>query len=119
MAHSTVHFSVGMITGIACGAPLLLRAWRECQRVAQRATQWLLLAWALGIFAEFPGILRRLRVPDQICDGPWMNIFLLYPLINEAKPGGQTMGPILMAMLFGCQYALLLLLIIRSCKSRE
>lgn len=119
MAHSTFHFAAGMATGIACGTPLILKAWKQAKGISKRATLWLLTAWGMGVFAEIPGILRRLGLPDHLCDAAWMNLFFFYPLVNRIKPGGQTMGPILMAMLFACQYAVLMALILRSRKPHK
>ncbi|MFC1452492.1 hypothetical protein ACFLSJ_04010 [Verrucomicrobiota bacterium] len=108
MAHSTLHFSVGMIAGSAVAFHVLARAWRAGRGLARAFAAWLLVSYALGVFAVVPGLLRRLGVPDSICDGWWMNVFLFYPLINRVKPGAMTSGPIALAACFGAQYVILL-----------
>ena len=108
MAHSTLHFSVGMIAGTVAAFPPLARAWLRGRRLARHFLRWFALSYVLGFIAVFPGILRRLGLPDAAVDSPWMNAFLLYPLINAAKPGAHTMGPLLLGACFALQYLLLL-----------
>jgi len=107
MAHSTLHFSVGMVAGSVFTLPPLLRSWNGGARLSPLFSRWFAAAYALGIYAVIPGILRRLGVPDAVCDGWWMNVFLLYPWINQVKPGAITMGPMVLGACLGSQYVLL------------
>ncbi len=104
MAHSTLHFSLGMVIGSAAAAPRLMRALAGREKLSDAFRFWFGASYAAGLFAAFPGVLRRFGVPDAVCDGWWMNVFILYPLLNELKPGGMTMGPLVMGALMGCQY---------------
>lgn len=108
MAHSTLHFSVGIVAGSAFALPGLLRAWIAGLPIARRFARWLLLSWALGVYAVIPGILRRSGVPEHVCDGWWMNVFLFHPLVHWLRPGAQTSGPLVLGACFAVQYALLL-----------
>ncbi len=108
MAHSTLHFAAGMAVASVFTLPPLLAAWWRRRPLARPFARWCLTSYAVGIFAVVPGILRRLGVPDAICDHPRMNIFLLYPWINDVKPGAVTSGPLIMGAMLGGQYLLLL-----------
>ena len=108
MAHATLHFSFGIVIGSCFALPALIKAWLGKLRGSDFFGRWLLLSYAAGIFAVVPGILRRLGGPDPICDGKWMNGFLLYPWINAIKPGAQTMGPLVLGALLGTQYLAIL-----------
>lgn len=108
MAHSTLHFSLGMVAGSALTLPALLAAWRRGRPLAMKFLRWLTLSWALGALAVVPGFLGRMGVPSHVCDAWWMNVFLFYPLLNALKKGGDTMGPIILSACFAGQYLLLL-----------
>ena len=115
MAHSALHFSVGMIAGTAVALPALARAWREDGRLSPHFRRWMLWAYGLGALAIVPALLRKAGLPDAVCEGWWMNVFMLHSLINtvirrEAMP--QTGA--LLALCFGCQYVLILLAIRRQ-----
>jgi len=113
VAHSALHFSFGMIVAAAFSLPPLLRRWRRNGTLARHFRSWLLFSYGLGIYATVPGILRRLGIPDAVCDGWWMNLFLLYPLINIVKPGAMTMGPLVLGFCFAAQYSLLFMAVRR------
>jgi hypothetical protein len=117
MAHSTLHFSAGWILGSIFTAPSLARAWAGRQHLSLRFRNWFLVSYAMGIYAVMPGILRRLGVPDAVCDGWWMNIFVLYPLINDIKRGAVTSGPLMLGACLGFQYVLLVAAVWR-CRRR-
>jgi len=68
----------------------------------------LITAYALGLFAIIPGILRFVGMPEHMCNGWWMNVFIFYPVINKLKPGGMLVGEALVILCFALQYALLL-----------
>ena len=108
MAHSTLHFAVGMVVGSACTVPPLLSAWARQHPLHPPFARWFLSSCAVGLYAALPGLLRHLGVPDAVCDSPWMNVFLLYHEINVVKPGAVTSGPLIMGAILGGQYALLI-----------
>jgi len=114
MAHSALHFAIGMAAGSACAAAPLLRAWRSGLPVARPYFRWFAASLAGGAFAVTPSLLRRIGLPEAVCESAWMNVFLLHPLINRLKPGGITMGPLLMGAAFAAQYAVLLLALFRA-----
>ncbi|MDE0838578.1 MAG: hypothetical protein OSB41_05930 [Kiritimatiellae bacterium] len=104
MAHSSLHFAIGMTVGSVVTVPRLLAAWRHRAPLAPHFKHWLLASYAAGTFAIIPGLLRRLGADNAFCDGWWMNVFLFYPAINSVKDGGMTMGPLLMGGILGLQY---------------
>ncbi len=119
MAHSSLHFSVGWVVGSLCSLPLSRRMLRKGRRLSAAFRVWFVVSYAVGIYAAFPGILRRLGVQDAVCDGWWMNVFLLYPFLNEVKPGAVTMGPIVMGACLGLQYAALVAAVWYVKRSRQ
>jgi len=114
MAHSTLHFSLGWMAGTAFAAPALLRAWISGRRLSPHFRRWFLASYLSGIYAVTPGILRRIGVPDGICDGWWMNVFVLYPLVNAWKSGAVTMGPLVLGACLGIQYVALVAAVRRA-----
>jgi hypothetical protein len=114
MAHSALHFAVGMAAGAACAAAPLARAWRAGLPVARPYIRWFAASVVGGTIAVAPSLLRRLGVPETVCESAWMNVFLLHPLIDRVKPGGITMGPLLMGAAFAAQYTVLLLAVFRA-----
>jgi hypothetical protein len=114
MAHSSLHFALGMAAGAAASARPLLRAWLRDEPVSGPFRRWFLTSLAGGTFAVFPSILGRLGVPPPVCESPLMNVFLLHHWIDRVKPGATTMGPILLGAAFAAQYALLVLAVFRA-----
>lgn len=108
MAHSTLHFALGMAVGSIPTLPPLLAAWARSKPLAPRFTRWFAASFGVGLYAVAPAVLRQLGVPDAICDHPAMNVFLLYPWINIVKPGAITSGPLILGAMLGGQYALLI-----------
>ena len=108
MAHSALHFSLGMLIGSAVSLPPLFRAWFAGRKLARSFAVWILLSAALGILALAPGLLRRIGVPDAACDGWWMNLFVFYPALNKLLHGGTIYGVAAILACFTLQYALLL-----------
>lgn len=115
MAHTTLHFSLGMAVGMGFGLPGLLRAWRLRSPLSATYAHRFALAVGLGILAIAPALLRRLGLPD---DRWWANIFFAYEFLNRVKPGGQTLGPLVLAFLFAMQYAILLAALLRARRMR-
>ncbi|MDI6774234.1 MAG: hypothetical protein QME60_02400 [Verrucomicrobiota bacterium] len=118
MAHSAVHFSLGMLVGSAIALPSLLKAWRAGAKLAGRFRVWMLLSATLGVWAVVPGVLRCAGLSDPVCDGWWMNIFLFYPAINAASSGGVIWGTAAILAAFALQYGLLLAALARANGSR-
>jgi hypothetical protein len=108
MAHSTLHFALGMAVGSIPMLPPLLSAWARTKPLAPPFARWFAVSYGVGLFAVVPALLRNLGVPDALCDHPAMNVFLFYPWINIAKPGAITSGPLILGAILGGQYALLL-----------
>jgi hypothetical protein len=115
MAHVTLHFSIGMLIGLLCMGRLLLGAWRGGRPLAGLCARTILLALALGVYASIPSLLRRLGVPDAVCDGWWMNVFLGYPLIKSIFTcGGMPLGGLAVTAAFGAPYLFLLVAMRRA-----
>lgn len=109
MSHSAVHLAFGMLVASLLCLPRIARAWRAGRPLALPIGAWLLACYGLGLFAALPGLLDQLGVPDGICTGWWMNLFLLHPFIRALNPGGDIPGTIALGFFFVVQYTLLLL----------
>ena len=77
------------------------------------ATFGMVVAYGLGVYAVVPNLLRRAGVPHDVCEGWYMNVFLLSSLLNRLVQGGTIYGPFVMGTLIAAQYAVLLLAIRR------
>lgn len=108
MAHSTIHFAFGMVLGSYGPVRALLRSRTAGQPLAAGFRRWLLLSYALGAVAVIPNLLRRAGVPGAVCEGWWMNVFLLHHLLDIPPFTGRRVGEFLIAALFLLQYTALL-----------
>jgi len=117
MAHSAVHFSTGIILGTAIHIPRLISRWRKGEPLSRSFQNWLIVSYGIAAWAVLPGLLRRISVPDYLCDGWWMNVFLFYPLLNRLKSGGTIPGQIALILCFLLQYGLLLAAIRRASRT--
>lgn len=106
--HSTIHFSVGMLLGTALTYRPVLVAWQQGRRVAPPLRRWLVVAYALGIYAIVPNLLRRAGLPHHLCEAWFMNIFLFSPLFNRLIHWGAMPGQFILSMLVAAQYSVLL-----------
>ena len=113
MAHAALHFAFGMTVGMAAAAPRLRRAWQAGKTIAPATVHWLGSAWAMGAFAIIPSLLRFSGVPESVCGGWWMNLFLLHPLMNASLPQSTIVGSTAFMGLFVLQYLLILAAIAR------
>lgn len=108
MAHSAFHFSLGM----AFGTSMLLRPVFQRliagRKLAVCFGKWLIASYGLGVLAIAPGLLGSIGVPETVCRGWWMNIFLFHPLIDKVKTGGMLIGELGIISCFLLQYLLLL-----------
>jgi hypothetical protein len=114
MMHSTLHFGLGMAAATAWHGPALLRSWRAGRALARALGLWLVTSYALGLLGVVPNLLRRAGVPHETCEAWYMNVFLLSPFWNRLLDGGHIYGPAILTVLFGAQYAILLLAIRRA-----
>ena len=114
MMHSTLHFGLGMLAATAWRGPALRRTWRAGRPVAGALGRWLAACYALGLFGIVPNLLRRAGVPHAVCEGWYMNVFLLSPAWNRLLHGGNIYGPAVLTALIGLQYGILLLAIRRA-----
>ena len=113
MTHATIHFAVGFFLGTAVALPGLLRNLRAGKKLASHFAIWLGLSYGVGILAVTPGMLRNMGIPDAICDGWWMNVFVGYPVIHRFDLGGPPSGILAILICFGTQYGSLLLALCR------
>ena len=115
MAHVTLHFSIGILAATTVMGRGLVRAWRADQPMARRVGRWLIASWALGAAACIPSLLRQAGLPDAICDGAWMNVFLAYPLIKSLfSYGGMPLGVLGLIATTGAQYVFIIACILRA-----
>ena len=106
MAHSTLHFSLGWILGSLAFFVSSLQIWLNgC--MSDWFKKWFAWSLAFGIFSVIPGVFILFGMPKSFCTGWWMNIFVLHPLLDELKPGGITLGPLLLGACLGGQYMLI------------
>ena len=113
MAHTALHFSLGLAIGTIIPAPSVFKQFMRTGRKSGPLRLWLLASYALGTFATVPNILRSLGVPEIVCSGWWMNLFLFHPLIDRLENGGMLIGELILVGCFSFQY-LALLLALRS-----
>jgi len=114
MAQSTLHVSFGMILGTLAALPPVWRAWRRGRPLARLVARWCLLNCALGLYAVFPAIVRRVTGNPEIGTAPGWNLFLLYPLLDHLNLPSIVGGEMAIAALFLLQYTVILLAIQRA-----
>lgn len=108
MMHSTLHFSLGMLLATALTCRPVIAACRRGGALAAPLRRWLLAAYALGLYAIVPNLLRRAGITHDICEGWFMNVFLFSPLLNRMMQGGTISGPFVLGLFVAAQYAVLL-----------
>jgi hypothetical protein len=116
MAHSAMHFGVGLAIGAAAGLPMLRRALKD--KTSLESAKWLATTYAIGGLAVLPSLLGLLGVPEAITSAWFMNIFLLHPVIDHLKSGGKLIGETLIVSCFFSQYAIMLFLLFRIKKRK-
>jgi hypothetical protein len=115
MAHAAVHFAAGLAFGMAAGAPRLASHWRRSGGpLAPTVSRWLAGSWAAGLYALLPGVLDLAGLPGAFCDGWWMNVFVLHPLLNRLFPGGYVIGAGALGVLLAAQYGVVLAALVRA-----
>jgi hypothetical protein len=108
-----MHFSVGLFAGTCAFLPVTIRRIRAGSRMASAVGILIAGAYLTALFAVIPNLARRAGVPEFICSGWWMNLFLLHPLMDHAKKGGMLVGEVLTVICFLVQYAIVLAAIAR------
>ncbi len=108
MAHSSLHFFIGQLAGMVIFMPRLVRSFRRQQQLAFAFRSWLILSYSLAVFAIIPNILRRIGVPENICNGWWMNIFMFHSILDQIRHGGMLIGQAGIIACFSFQYVFLL-----------
>lgn len=114
MAHSTMHFAVGLAAGTAILLPSVLKNLKAGRKISKESGRLLLVSYALAFAAIVPNLLRHSGVPDSFCSGWWMNLFLLNPLLDKLKPGGMLIGELMIVLFFVLHYAIIIAGIIRT-----
>ena len=108
MAHSALHFAVGLAAGTAFLLPSVLAKLRTGEKAASATGRMIASSYALGLFSVVPNILRHCGIPAAFCDGWWMNLFLFNPLIDRVKHGGLLVGEISILLMFAVHYVIIL-----------
>ena len=115
MAHSLLHFAIGITIGTAVSTPLIILKLRfydprdPMNRIAVYILKWIIITFGIGLFAIIPNLLRRLGCPEFICGNSWMNFFLFHHFIDQIKKGGMLIGQILIFACFILQYMLIII----------
>ena len=105
MAHTALHFTVGMVVGMVALAPRVRAAFQTRRHLAPAIRQWLAAAWGLGVFAVIPSLLGFVGLSPGFCSGWWMNLFLFHPLLNSIVTRGMIAGGFGLVACFVLQYA--------------
>lgn len=111
MAHATLHFAAGLSTGMMVMGPSLRRAWDHALELPPSVGRWMAASWGLGFWAVIPSLLHFAGMPDSLCQGWWMNLFLFHPLINQHGPHATIIGSASFVGAFAFQYGVILLAI--------
>lgn len=114
MAHSALHFSLGMAVGYAAVLPAVVRGWRSGRPLHRTLGRGLIVSCALGIYATLPSLLGWAGVPEAVCRGWWMNLFFLHPLVTRVKAGGMIPAGFALVVCWLLPYAVLLAAIRRA-----
>ncbi len=117
MAHSAMHFGIGLAVGAASGLPFLKAALKE--EVSRNSATWLAISYVLGAIAVLPSFLGLIGVPESITSSWYMNVFLLHPIIDRLKSGGKLIGETLVVSCFLFQYFIMLVLLRRTATERN
>jgi hypothetical protein len=119
MAHVTLHFSLAAAAASLVLMPRLRRTWQAREPMSGLLGRWLLAAYALGVYASVPSLLRQAGLADAWCDGWWMNVFFFYPSIKRVFPvGGAPLGGAALGALFVLHYGTLLIAIAHAARAR-
>ena len=117
MAHSAMHFGLGLVAGASAGLPLIRDAMRRSPSL--NAVQWLIFSYVAGAIAVFPSLLGYIGVPESVTTAWYMNIFFFAPLIDQLKSGGKLIGETLLVSGFIFQYSILMILLWQTKKRQE
>ena len=114
MADASLHFAAGLALGMALATPRLRQAWSQRHVLAPAMLRGMTLSWGLGLWAVTPSLLRYAGMPDAFCQGWWMNLFLLHPLINRWGPHATIIGAVALVSCIAFQYGTILAGILRA-----
>ena len=114
MAHSTMHFAVGLAVGTALLIPAVLKKIRDCEKTSAATGKLLAVSYTLAFTAIIPNLLRHSGIPDTFCSGWWMNLFFFNPLLDKLKSGGMLIGEVLILLFFCIHYAIIIAGITRT-----
>jgi len=113
MAHSTMHFAIGLVSGTAILLPSVLRGMTTGKKTSKDTGRMLAVSYALAFVAIIPNLLRHAGIPDSFCSGWWMNLFLFNPMLDKLKPGGLLIGELMILVLFVTHYSIIITGIIK------
>ena len=119
MTHSGIHLLAGVLLATGLCTPRILEAWRNKTPLAPPLGRWLLLSYALGLYALIPSFLRHAGLPDSVCRGWGMNIFLLHPWIKSLNLGGKIAGGAAILAVVSLHYGTLLLALRRIARQSD
>jgi len=108
MAHASFHFAAGLAVGMALQTPSLRQAWDRGREIAPSVLRWMAWSWAFGVWAIIPSLLRYAGCPESLCNGWWMNVFLLHPVVNRWGPHATIIGGVAFVLCFSFQYTVIL-----------
>ena len=114
MAESVFHFATGLAVGTAAFLPTLVKRFKAGKRLAAFFARWFAVAFGLGVLAIVPGLLVRIGMPERYLTAWWMNIFVLFPILDSLKRGGFIVGTAFILICGAIMYGALLLAIVRS-----
>ena len=119
MAHSAVHFSTGLWLGTLLHLKPFVTALVKRTRLAPRLGRMLLWSYGLAVYAMLPGILENIGVPDAVCHGWWMNIFIFHHLLDVLEKEGLIVGAAGILSGFACHYTLLMTALVVARRRRH
>ena len=118
MADSILHFAAGLAVGTAAFLPALVRRLKAGAATSAFFARWFAVAFGLAVLAIAPGLLVRAGMPEHFLTAWWMNIFVLFPVIESIERGGLIVGTACVLACAGVLYLSLLLAIARQRRKR-
>lgn len=113
-----MHFTLGLAAGTCIFLPMVLRKLRAGEKCAPEIGRMIASSYAMAVFAIIPNLLRHAGLPVSFCNGWWMNLFFLNPLMDRIKPGGMLIGEIMVVVLFFVHYSITVFALART-RSRQ
>ena len=119
MAHSALHFSIGVALGSAATLHTVAREWLSGGKLSRSIGRWILISYGLGLYAIIPSLLRWIGIPESITHGWWMNVFLLHPILTRFRAGGMIPAGFAIFFCFVIPYSVILAAILRARKKKR